>query len=93
MAYSADLSAGRRNTPRYCALRLRARPGAYVLPTILNVYILVDPSKGAGARSDRTGIAAIGTIPLQHARAVSEQLRRMRGDLDGVMPRVLIQPS
>jgi hypothetical protein len=32
----------------------------YVRPTILNVYILVDPSKGAGVRSDRTGIAVIG---------------------------------
>lgn len=31
-----------------------------VLPSIMNVYILCDPSKGNTKRSDRTGIAVIG---------------------------------
>jgi hypothetical protein len=31
-----------------------------VFPAVMNVYILVDPSKGSGERSDRTAIAIIG---------------------------------
>jgi hypothetical protein len=31
-----------------------------VYPAVMNVYILVDPSKGSGTRSDRTAIAVIG---------------------------------
>ena len=31
-----------------------------VVPRMMNVYILVDPSKGTGQRSDRTAIAVIG---------------------------------
>jgi hypothetical protein len=36
-------------------------PAGYdVYPSLLNVYILVDPSKGKGQRSDPTAIAVIG---------------------------------
>jgi hypothetical protein len=31
-----------------------------VIPAVMNAYILVDPSKGSGQRSDRTAIAVIG---------------------------------
>lgn len=31
-----------------------------VIPAVMNVYILVDPSKGSGDRSDRTAIAVVG---------------------------------
>lgn len=32
----------------------------FIRPTLLNVYVMVDPSKGATERSDRTGIPVIG---------------------------------
>lgn len=31
-----------------------------VIPAMMNVYVMVDPSKGTGERSDRTAIAVIG---------------------------------
>jgi hypothetical protein len=31
-----------------------------VIPAIMNVYIMIDPSKGKSKRSDRTGIAVVG---------------------------------
>lgn len=31
-----------------------------VLPSVMNVYMMIDPSKGKSKRSDRTGIAVIG---------------------------------
>jgi len=60
--------------------------GYDVVPRTLNVYILVDPSKGSGPRSDRTAIAVIGIDPAGvkylldgfcHRMRLNERMERM----------------
>ena len=49
-----------------------------VIPRIMNVYILVDPSKGSGERSDRTAIAVIGIDPAFNMYLIDGVCHRMR---------------
>jgi hypothetical protein len=49
-----------------------------VIPRIMNVYILVDPSKGMGERSDRTAIAVIGIDPGNNKYLLDGFCHRMR---------------
>src|SRR6185437_515688 len=49
-----------------------------IIPRILNVYILVDPSKGHGERSDRTAIAVIGIDPASNMYLLDGACHRMK---------------
>lgn len=49
-----------------------------IIPRIMNVYILVDPSKGTGTRSDRTAIAVIGIDPANNKYLLDGVCHRMR---------------
>jgi hypothetical protein len=49
-----------------------------VIPAIMNVYILVDPSKGRTQRSDRTGIAVVGIDPAGNKYLIDGVCHRMR---------------
>lgn len=49
-----------------------------IVPRILNVYILVDPSKGSGQRSDRTAIPVIGIDPNGNKYLLDGVCHRMK---------------
>lgn len=52
--------------------------GYEVFPRIMNVYILVDPSKGTGKRSDRTAIPVIGIDPAGNKYLIDGYCHRMK---------------
>jgi hypothetical protein len=52
--------------------------GYEVLPRVMNVAILVDPSKGTGERSDRTAIAVIGIDPAGNKYLLDGVCHRMK---------------
>jgi hypothetical protein len=52
--------------------------GYEVIPRLMNVYILVDPSKGSGERSDRTAIPVIGIDQAGNKYLLDGVCHRMR---------------
>lgn len=49
-----------------------------VIPALMNVYILVDPSKGTGDRSDRTAIAVVGIDQASNKYLLDGYRHRMK---------------
>jgi phage terminase large subunit-like protein len=49
-----------------------------IFPAIMNVYILVDPSKGTGQRSDRTAIAVVGIDQSNNYYLIDGYCHRMK---------------